>query len=132
MKRNPQNDMFNPLTPLFNNIQEGAAPSKVDYEKENVEIDPEVAIEQLERRVFELEVENNNLKEKDTRPWCFDERQPIWTKSGLTREQSQELEKAAKHYVTKCSSNLWALMATCWAAPIPTREKMVIDRKSVV
>lgn len=121
-----KNNMFNPNSPLFADIVEKEIPKGIDLEKQDVTIDPAEAIEQLERRVFELEVENHNLKEKDIRPWCFDERQPIWTKAGITKDGAMELEKVAKHYVSKTNSNLWAMMAHCWAAPIPTREKMVL------
>lgn len=125
-KNNSLNPLFNNLTPLFQNIQENEAPGDVDYEKEDVTIDPKVAIEALERRVFELEVENSQLRDKDNRPWCFDSRQPAWVRYGITRDQFQELEKIGRHFVTKSQSNPSVIMANCWSSPIPTREKLIL------
>jgi hypothetical protein len=113
---------FNNLSPILNQIQQQEVPEVSD----EVELDSSVVIETLERRIAELEKEITNLKEDDSRPWCFDMKQPGYIKSGLSFEQFNELEKVSRHYNSKTNSNLWLMMAQCWQAPIPTREKMVL------
>jgi hypothetical protein len=123
-KRLNMDMLFNSFIPNHQTIQQQSIPTI--QEQEDVSIDPSIAIDTLQRRIVELEKEVKTLTEKDNRPWCFSGNQPGYVRSGMTQEQYIELEKISKHFNSKANSDIWLMMAHCWQAPIPTREKMVL------